>query len=544
MYNWGEADENELYHIVIPATTHGLGANNRLNIKVRALTSSGTDEYEDINTFLVSGTGTVTLYTDTPFSGVAVITSDTGYNITTTDHTALANRDVADQHPIGAVEGLGTALAGKLATNGDSKDCTATFTEASEKVNILSTESHATIFGKIKKWFSSLGSLAFLNSLAKADVGLANVDNLKQVATTTDQNISGNKKFTDTVCADKIRGRNLFNINGTYTKDAVTYAIDNNILTLTATSTAGTWAKKTIYLDAGNYSISCVTKNSGNGNDGIIVSFGGTNIFSKATANATPNVDKVLSGTFTAATSGIYDIAFWISFSGSLGAVGDICQFKNLQIELGSTATTYTPYIGEFFPTYDKVIRTQAEFEALIASSTWFNAKSVAFIGQFTLSTANNSGEKIPQTVKQIHGFNSAKITVTNFLHSSSTAKGGLWYDTIPTTLDYSIRDLEVDCTGNLGYGFRYCTNLTNCTGTGTGNNASSGSGFRDCTNLTNCKGTGSGAVGYGFYGITYASNCKDGGSSTAMWGGTNTNIDLDTCCKTPVTANNATLNT
>ena len=49
--------------------THGLGANNRLNIKVRALTSSGTDEYEDINTFLVSGTGTVTLYTDTPFFG-------------------------------------------------------------------------------------------------------------------------------------------------------------------------------------------------------------------------------------------------------------------------------------------------------------------------------------------------------------------------------------------------------------------------------------------------------------------------------------------
>jgi len=28
------------------------------------------------------------------------------------------------------------------------------------------------------------------------------------------------------------------------------------------------------------------------------------------------------------------------------------------------------------------------------------------------------------------------------------------------------------------------------------------------------------------------------------MWGGTNKNIDLDTCCKTPVTADNTTLNT
>jgi molybdopterin/thiamine biosynthesis adenylyltransferase len=286
---------------------------------------------------------------------------------------------------------------------------------------------------------------------------------------------------------------------------------------------------------------------------------------------------------------------------------------------------------------YDIVIRTQAEFETLIASPTWLGAQSVALVGQFTYSEANNSGIKIPSTVKQIHGFNSAKITVTNFVYNSSTAKGGLWYDTLPTTLDYSIRDLVVDCTGtgngyvfsnctNLtnctgtgtgtgaaGYGFRNCTNLTNCTGTGTGKygcgfaactnltnctgtgtgtgsdsygfrqctnltnctgtgtgkyaygfrdctnltnctgtgtgtgEGANGYGFRDCANLTNCTGTGAGAgtdSGYGFYDITYASNCKDGGSSTNMWGGANTNIDLDTCCKTPVTANNTTLNT
>jgi hypothetical protein len=229
-------------------------------------------------------------------------------------------------------------------------------------------------------------------------------------------------------------------------------------------------------------------------------------------------------------------------------------------------------YVDSIITAYDKVIRTQDEFNALIGSSDWLGATSVALVGQFTLSTANNSGIKVPNTVKQIHGFNSAKITITNFAYDSGTAKGGLWYDTRPTTLDYSIRDLEVDCTGttnsrgcgfinctNLtnctgigtgtgvtgGYGFSYCTNLTNCTGTGTRTGTGTyGYGFTYCTNLTNCTGTGTGPYGCGFYDIDYASNCRDGGSEVNMWGGTNTNIDLHTCCKTPVEANNTTLNT
>ncbi len=237
---------------------------------------------------------------------------------------------------------------------------------------------------------------------------------------------------------------------------------------------------------------------------------------------------------------------------------------------------------------FDLTIRTQAEFNTMIASPTWLDAKSVALVGQFTLSTANNSGVKIPSTVKQIQGFNSAKITITNFKYNSSTAQGGLWYDTIPTTLDYSIRDLEVDCTGTDGYGFSNCTNLTNCTGietgtygygfnhctnltnctgigtgtgtdaighgfynctnltncTGTGTGTDIGIGFYNCTNLTNCTGKGTGSDGYGFYQIYYASNCKDGGSTTAMWGGKNENINVETCRMTPVEVNNTTLNT
>ena len=137
-------------------------------------------------------------------------------------------------------------------------------------------------------------------------------------------------------------------------------------------------------------------------------------------------------------------------------------------------------YVDGLSTPYSKVIRTQTEFEELIASPNWLGATSVALVGQFTLSTANNSGIKVPLTVKQIQGFNSAKITITNFVYNESTAKGGLWYDTRPTTLDYNIRDLEVDCTGTDSFtlGFYNCTNLTNCTGTGQGNG--SGSGCRD----------------------------------------------------------------
>lgn len=341
LYNWGEADENELYHIVIPANTHGLGANNRLNIKVRALTSSGTDEYEDINTFLVSGTGTVTLYTDTPFSGVAVITSDTGYNISTTDHTALANRDVADQHPIGAVEGLGTALAGKLATNGDSKDCTTAFTEAETLANIATGEKHSTLFGKIKKAISSLlshtASTANPHSVTKTDVGLANVDNLKQVATTTDQNISGTKKFIDTVYADKIRGKNLvFNVQlGTTTVGA--YFKYFSDITTDKSFTVSFESPVTKSLD-----LYVQTRNGADVNASSVV-------YSLRVSSipCTSGVKATYTFNFTAETITALQSNYPRIYL--LGGSGDFTTTEiDFQLELGSTATPYTPYIGSF----------------------------------------------------------------------------------------------------------------------------------------------------------------------------------------------------
>jgi hypothetical protein len=162
-------------------------------------------------------------------------------------------------------------------------------------------------------------------------------------------------------------------------------------------------------------------------------------------------------------------------------------------------------------PIYDIVIRTQAEFDALIADGTWFGAVSVAIIGAFTLSASNNSGVKIPATVKQIHGFNGAKITITNFLYSDSTpARGGLWYDTLPATDDYEVRGLTIDCTavpsagiyGIAGVGIANIRNFFGTTigrggvGSDVGYGGNWGVGAHNCKNI---RGTFKGYGGNGF---------------------------------------------
>lgn len=99
--------------------------------------------------------------------------------------------------------GVYTALSNKLDKTGDGSNVTAAFTAASSRTNIATGEKLSVLFGKIAKWFSDLGSLAFkstvaktdlasdvqtslgkadsaLQSVTKSDVGLDNVDNVKQ----------------------------------------------------------------------------------------------------------------------------------------------------------------------------------------------------------------------------------------------------------------------------------------------------------------------------------------------------------------------------
>ena len=66
--------------------------------------------------------------------------------------------------------GVYSALANKLDKTGDGSNVTAAFTAASTRVNIATGEKLSVLFGKIGKWLGELGSLAFKSSVSKSDL--------------------------------------------------------------------------------------------------------------------------------------------------------------------------------------------------------------------------------------------------------------------------------------------------------------------------------------------------------------------------------------
>ena len=82
-----------------------------------------------------------------------------------------------------ASAGSGTAYArgdhrhpsdtSRLGTSGNGSSVTAGFTQASARSNLVSGETLAVLFGKIKKWLADLGTLAFKSSVAKSDLASA-----------------------------------------------------------------------------------------------------------------------------------------------------------------------------------------------------------------------------------------------------------------------------------------------------------------------------------------------------------------------------------
>ena len=94
-------------------------------------------------------------YVDNAISGVTV----------TTDATPTQG----STNPVQS-GGVYTALANKLDKTGDGSNVTAAFTAASSRANIATGEKLSVLFGKIAKWFSDLGSLAFKSTVAKTDL--------------------------------------------------------------------------------------------------------------------------------------------------------------------------------------------------------------------------------------------------------------------------------------------------------------------------------------------------------------------------------------
>lgn len=73
------------------------------------------------------------------------------------------------------VKELASEFGKKLDKTGDGKDVTVTFSQASSRGtaanDFASGSSLATLFGKMKKWFASLGALAFKDSVSGTEIG-------------------------------------------------------------------------------------------------------------------------------------------------------------------------------------------------------------------------------------------------------------------------------------------------------------------------------------------------------------------------------------
>ena len=91
--------------------------------------------------------------------------------------------------------GVYSALANKLDKTGDGSNVTAAFTVASTRANIATGEKLSVLFGKIAKWFADLGSLAFKSTVAKSDLAsdvqtsLGKADSALQSYTETDPTV-------------------------------------------------------------------------------------------------------------------------------------------------------------------------------------------------------------------------------------------------------------------------------------------------------------------------------------------------------------------
>ena len=66
--------------------------------------------------------------------------------------------------------GVYSALVNKLDKTGDGSNVTAAFTAARTRANIATGEKLSVLFGKIAKWFADLGTLAFKSTVAKSDL--------------------------------------------------------------------------------------------------------------------------------------------------------------------------------------------------------------------------------------------------------------------------------------------------------------------------------------------------------------------------------------
>lgn len=166
---------------------------------------------------------------------VSAATLKTDMDLANVDNTSDADKPVSTAQQ--------EALDLKLGKAGDGKDVTVTFTEASTRTNIGTGEKLSVIFGKIKKWFTDLGTAAFKDALPSTSTWDGTSENVVPTAKAVQAQLNG--KLTDSPrvsqrapTADEKTG----GMTDAYYK--VSYDTDKTVFMDVTDNRSGLWARR------------------------------------------------------------------------------------------------------------------------------------------------------------------------------------------------------------------------------------------------------------------------------------------------------------
>lgn len=163
-------------------------------------------------------------------------------SLTATDKNGVIGEAGATVNAQNLIDGMSDDIKDKLDKTGDSSDTIVTFEQASERTNIISGESHKTIFGKIKKWFADMTAAAFAQIItSNTDLMATTVSGYLVDALAVKQQfdvVNSNLKRTNNVLALNTSHGEILSVNCNYYENGI-YHIDVSINITTEVPSGG-----------------------------------------------------------------------------------------------------------------------------------------------------------------------------------------------------------------------------------------------------------------------------------------------------------------